>query len=136
MPIWVMGRCHHLSMWLNCHTGLVSGITGITKKWLVTCMFPISIPLCPVFLCSICLTLGQRRSLPYLYVPCIVPVFAALEGFLLLSQLIDTLAYHHSHSNSPIVSHHLIVLLSPLVQTLLSLLSMHFTGPHLEDVYK
>ncbi len=47
-------------MWLNCHTGLARGIAGITKKWLVTCMFLLSVPLCLAYPSLILLALGQR----------------------------------------------------------------------------
>jgi len=48
--------CHCLSMWINCLPGLLYGIAGIAEIWLVTCTFPILIPLCPIFPCSICVT--------------------------------------------------------------------------------
>ncbi len=48
-------------MRLNCLTGLVSGIAGIAKKWLVTCMFLILCLLCLVCLHALYLVLGQRQ---------------------------------------------------------------------------
>jgi len=97
-------------MQLNCHTGLVNGIAGITKKWLITYTFPLLTLLYPIFPCSVCLNLGQRRSCLCLCVPCITPVIIAFNRHLLLSQLIGTPALLLSYSNSLLLSH--IVLLS------------------------
>ncbi len=87
-------NCHHLSMWLNCLTGLASGIAGIAMKWHVMCMFLMSVPLSPISLRSLCLALGQRQG----WMSCsslisLIPMFAALEGFSLLSWYIGILVY-------------------------------------------
>ena|SRR6266851_9684125 len=79
--------CHCLSMWLNCLPGWCSGIASIVVIWLITCMFPILIPLCPVFAHFICLALGQRLYCPH------IPLSDAYEGLSLLSRLIDAPVY-------------------------------------------
>src|SRR5216683_1244968 len=76
--------CHCLSMRLNCLTGLPLGIVGITITSPVTCMFRISVPLCPVFPHSLHLALGQRQSrMSYSSCCYLMPRSAALEGHLL-----------------------------------------------------
>jgi len=80
-------HCHCLSKWLNCHTGLASGIASIAKKWLVIYTFLLLTPLCLISLHSVCLTLGQRRSHPYLFAPYITPIIITFDR-LLLSRLI------------------------------------------------
>ena len=75
--------CHCLSTWLNCLLDLMRGIIVFTMNWLVTCMFPIAIPLCPISLRSTSLTLGQRRSCLFSSsITCLI--IATLEGFWLL----------------------------------------------------
>ena len=87
-------HCHCLSIWLNCLTGQPLGIVGCAEKWLIICTFPMSIPFVPVSLHSLCLTLGQRQSWMYgSFLIRLVFVFAAPEGFLLLSRFIGIPVY-------------------------------------------
>ncbi len=73
--------CHHLSMRLNCLTGLSRGIVGIIVILPVTCIVRMYHLSCLVFPRSYSLTLGQRSSLmycsSYLYPVCLR---AALDG--------------------------------------------------------
>src|SRR6266851_2723589 len=89
MHVHVVGKCHRLSMQLNCLTGLVPGIVSIVVTLPITCMFHTSALLSPTFLCSLRLALGQRLSrMYYISYCCLVVLFTALEGLLLLSRYI------------------------------------------------
>ncbi len=84
------GICHHLSMRLNCLTGLNPGIVSIIVISPVTSMFHMLMLSFPAFPHSLRLALGQRPSpMYYSSCPCLVGLCAALEGLLLLCLLYD-----------------------------------------------
>ncbi len=77
--------CHHLSIWLNCLTGLTSGIASIAEKWLVICTFLLSGPLSHIFPHSAVLALGQRmRRCLFYMLHIIMPHIIILDGQFLI----------------------------------------------------